>query len=348
MGRHRKKDRYLPNRVYRRRGKFYFDNPASGKWEPLGADLSVALAKYGQLIGSVWNGRTLSSVFSRYKKEVTPLPIRGRARSEEAIDNEIRTLDRFDKLFGHMEQDALTTQDLYQYIDRRFDERKEFKGQNKAAPSAARHDVRFLKKVLRKGIKWSAGTVNAAMQIEFDPEPKNERDVTREEYSAVYALANERMQVAMDLASNIGQRRADMLRIRVKEDLTEEGIVIRQGKTGTTVLVLWTPALRATVDRALALPPDIPKDFLLRNREGQPYSPRGFGAIWQKLQRRAVKNGAIAQRFKFHDLRAKAATDKADETDEVQAQELLGHADIKTTRRNYIRHRKPRRVTPVR
>lgn len=56
---------------------------------------------------------------------------------------------------------------------------------------------------------------------------------------------------------------------------------------------------------------------------------------------------ALAARFKFHDLRAKAATDKADlETDE-EAQKLLGHREVKTTR-GYIRHKKPTRAKPVR
>jgi integrase len=202
--------------------------------------------------------------------------------------------------------------------------------------------------VLAKGIKWGAGEINAALNLELDPDPKNERDVTSEEYAAVYTLANDRIQIAMDLASNIGQRRGDLLSIRVKEHLTEEGVLVRQGKTGTLVLVEWTPGLRETVERALALPPDIPKDYLLRRRDGCPYTPEGFGAMWQRLQAKALRTGAIKVRFKFHDLRAMAATEKAEaETDEA-AQQLLGHADVRTTRRIYIRRKKARRATPVR
>lgn len=333
--------------MYERRGKFYFDSPVTGKWEPLGDDIASALAKYGQFIGPVWSGRTLSDVLQRYKTQITPLPLRGRQRTKEAIDNEIRTLDRFERLFGHMHQDSLTQQHLYTYIDRRIDEREEFLDLKKPAPSAARHDVRFLRKVLAKGIKWGAGTVNAALNLEMDPDPKNERDVIEAEFQAVYALANERMRIAMDLAANIGQRRADLLNIR-REHLTAEGILIRQGKTRQPLLIEWTETLREIVARALALKPDIPRDYLLRNRAGGKYSPRGFGAIWQKLQRKALRKGVIEARFKFHDLRAKAATEKALETTDEEAQELLGHVDVKTTRRNYIRRQKPKKVTPVR
>jgi integrase len=53
--------------------------------------------------------------------------------------------------------------------------------------------------------------------------------------------------------------------------------------------------------------------------------------MWQKLMRKAVRKGVIRKRFKFHDLRAMAATEKAlAETDEA-AQQLLGHSDVKAT-----------------
>jgi integrase len=57
---------------------------------------------------------------------------------------------------------------------------------------------------------------------------------------------------------------------------------------------------------------------------------------------------ALAKRFKFHDLRAKAATEKAEQGTDKDAQDLLAHQDIKTTPRNYIRRRKPTKATPVR
>jgi len=348
MGRRRKKDLHLPKRMYERRGKFYFDSPVTGKWEPLGDDIAIALAKYGQLIGPLWSGRTLADVFQRYQTQITPLPLRGRARTKEAIDNEIRTIGRFNRLFGHMHQDSLTQQHLYTYIDKRIDEREEFRDLKKAAPSAARHDVRFLRKVLAKGIKWGSGTVNAALNLELDADPKNERDVTEAEFQAVKALANERMQLAMELARNIGQRRADLLKIKPKRDFTPEGILVHQGKTKAPLVIEWTPTLREITDRLMALKPDIPREYLIRNRAGGPYSPRGFGAIWQKLQRKAMRKGVIESRYKFHDLRAKAATDKADQTTDQEASDLLGHASVRTTQRNYIRHRKPKKVTPVR
>lgn len=356
MGRRRKKNLHLPKRMYERRGKYYFDSPTTGKWEPLGDDYTVALGKYGQLAGPLWTGRTLHDVFTRYKTEITPQPIKGRERTQEAIDNELRTIDRFDRLFGHMHQDSLTQQHLYKYMDSRLDEREEFKHLKKKAPSAARHDVRFLKKVLTKGIKWAAGTVNPVVSLEFDPDPPDARDVTPEEYAAVYKLASERMQIAMELGDITGQDAQEIRLIRPKRDFSDEGITFRRGKTGNPVLVEWTPALRAVVARAEALKPDIPRDYLLRNEKGQPYTKDGFKSLWQKLMRKATspgKNGeppVLARRWKWKHLRKKAATDVAEQRGDEAAQKLLAHSDVKVTRKNYIqpRGRKPVKARPAR
>lgn len=355
MGRRRKRDLHLPKRMYARRGKFYFDSPTTGKWEPLGDDYQLALMAYGRLAGPLWTGRTLSEVFRRYKTEITPMAIKGRERDPEAITNELRTIDRFDRIFGDMRQDSLTQLHLYKYIDDRVDEREEFKHLKRKAPSAARHDVRFLRKMLAKGIKWGAGAANAVIGLEFDPDIPDARDVTPDEYQAVYKLASERMQIAMELGDITGQDAQEIRSVRWT-DVKDDGVHFRRGKTGNAVIVERTPALEAVLDRARLLKPDIPKDYVLRNETGRQYTRNGFKSLWQKLMRKATSKGkhgeppALAKRYKFKHLRKKAATDVAEQRDEVEAQKLLAHSDVKVTRKNYIqpRGRKPVKATPVR
>lgn len=348
MGRRRKSNLHLPQRMYERRGKYYFAQPITNVWLPLGDDIGLALAEYGRIVGASWHGRTLGDTLTRYKTTVTAL-----LESKAQRDNDIRTLDRFNGVFGRLLPDAVTAPHLYKYIEDRIDERPEFVERKIPAPAAAEKDIRLLAKVYKKANKWGTATVNPALNIEFDKRPKNTRDVTQPEYDAVYALATERMQIAMDLASNIGQRRADILRIRPKQDFTDEGILLQQGKTKTPLLIKWTPGLRASVERAKALKPEIPRDYLLRTRAGKGYTPSGFGANWQRLMNKATSPGpngeppVLSAWFKFHDFRAKAATEKAEQGTEDDAKELLGHKDVKTTR-GYIRRVKPKRVTPVR
>ena len=74
------------------------------------------------------------------------------------------------------------------------------------------------------------------------------------------------------------------------------------------------------------------------NRRGQVYTGDGFRTLWQKLMRKALETNAIAERFTFHDLRAKAGSDSNDDR-------LLGHQDVRTLNRHY--KRKATRVTPL-
>jgi integrase len=191
--------------------------------------------------------------------------------------------------------------------------------------------------VFAKAIRWGAATVNPVRTLERMPKRRRTRYVTDAEYAAVYALASERMQIAMDLALDTGQRRGDLLSL-TRAHLTGEGIVFRQGKTGSGVLVEWTEHLKKTVERAKALKPQVPGEYLLRTRNGGPYSARGFSAIWQRLMRKAVgprrigAAPALAERFTFHDLRAKCASDNASLEG---AAALLGHANAQTTKDAY-------------
>ena len=90
--------------------------------------------------------------------------------------------------------------------------------------------------------------------------------------------------------------------------------------------------LRAIIDRAKRLAPQIPGDYLIRTRRGKPCTAEGFSAIWQRAMAKHVKAGG--QRFSFHDLRSVSA-DGAATAEEAQAR--LGHASVQTTRRHYLR-----------
>jgi len=290
-----------------------------------------AFKEYARLAGPHRRVHTLADVIEKYRLEVLPLK-----RSEKTrLDQDI-ALQRLSRVFGHKLPDDLTAPEIYEYIDRRVT--KEIVRANghvipsRPAPVAARHEITLLGHVLVKAIRWGAGTHNVVRTLERLPKGKRDRYVTDAEVEAVKALASPRLRLAIDLARNIGQRLGDLLRIR-REHITEKGIVIHQGKTGKGVLIEITPALDATIKELWALAPQIPRDYLLRRLDGQPYTTNGFSAMWQKLMAEYMKAGG--QRFTFHDLRAKAGSDKA--TIE-EAQALLGHASSETTKRVYKRN----------
>jgi len=103
-------------------------------------------------------------------------------------------------------------------------------------------------------------------------------------------------------------------------------------------VIEWSDELRRIVDRAKALKPQVPGEYLIRTREGHPYTAEGFSANWQRLIAKHVAAGG--QRFTWHDLRSVAADTGTLE----EARDRLGHADGSTTARFY--RRGPQRGRP--
>lgn len=320
MGRRRKFDLHLPRGLTCENGTYFFRGK-DRKRQNLGQDYGAAIIEYTRVCGVPTRCRTLHDVIERYRLEVLPLK-----RSAMTRENEGRALTLLDKVFGHFLPDNITAPMCYGYMDKR-------RAKNgKHAPVSGRHEIALLGHVLGKAIRWGAGIANVVRTLEKMKKSKRTRYVTDDEYTACRALANPRMRLAMDLARNIGQRRGDLLKLK-HEDCTDAGIIVRQGKTGAGVIVQWTPTLRKTIRALKALPPDIPRAYVLRNRSGLPYTGSGFSAIWQRLMAVFVRRGGV--RFTFHDLRAKAASDMG--TVEG-AQALLGHASSETTKRVYKRN----------
>lgn len=319
MGRRRTHDTDLPRGMTFERGTYFFRGKDRIRVN-LGDDYSKAMSMYVRLRGPLVRCHTLHDVIERYRLEILPL------KSKTLREDEARSLTRLDRVFGHQLPDEITAPECYAYLDTRKT------ADGKPAPVAARHEISLLGHVLVKSIRWGAGVANVVRTLERAPKVTRRRYVTDDEFAACRALANPRMQVAMDLARNIGQRRGDLLKLK-HEDCTDDGIIVRQGKTGAGVIIEWTPTLREIIRSAKRLQPDIPRDFVLRTRSGGPCTRAGFSAIWQRLMAKFVGRGGV--RFTFHDLRAKAGSDKA--TIE-EAQALLGHASPETTKRVYKRN----------
>jgi integrase len=325
MGRRRKHDRHLPQRVYLKCGTYWF-RPKGAKPCNLGRELGPALAKYGELIHGNWSGRTLGDVIDRYRIDVLPLK-----SSEKTRENEGAALTRLKAWGGHMLPDNVTQQQLYQYIDRRRKVVDKKTGQTAPAPEAARHEIALLGHVFKKAIRWGVASQNPVAGLEKADRKKQRPPVPPEQLQAVRALATERMRLAIDLAVCMGPRRGNLLTL-TRDNCTEEGIEFLNTKGQRLQLIEWSDDLRAIVDQLKALKPQVgPGRFLLRTREGKGYTGDGFSANWQRLMAKHVKAGG--QRFTFHDLRSVAA----DEGTLEEARARLGHASSSTTQRFYRR-----------
>ncbi len=122
------------------------------------------------------------------------------------------------------------------------------------------------------------GALNPVRGLDFGERAGKRAQVPLGQVEAVRALASERIRVAIDLAVSTGQRRGDLLTLR-RSQLTDEGVLFRQSKTGADVLIEWSNDLHAIVERAKQLTPQIPAEYLIRTQHGKPYTARLLGYL---------------------------------------------------------------------
>jgi integrase len=105
----------------------------------------------------------------------------------------------------------------------------------------------------------------------------------------------------------------------------------------------WSEALRSTVKRALAEPPQV-RQPIICNTQGKACTVDGFNTIFYRRMSELVKDkrSGLTERFQFRDLRAKSASYDTVEDESKR----LGHADPKITERVY--RRKAERAKPLR
>ena len=340
MGRQRHGDKHLPQRVYLRRGRYYYVD-LSGKWHNLGRDLSSMYRGLATLVEAGRSCLSMSNVFDRYLIEVLPgLAPRTQSDYRGYIEN-LRVV------FGTAPPREVTAGHVSDYQAKRAERSVVQANREKSCLSA----------VFTAALKWHAVATNPCRLIPKLRESERDRYVTDAEFTAVYKLASPMMQCAMDLATMTGQREGDLLKLS-RSQLTEEGIAFTIGKskrrhprhgkiveTAKKLIIEWTPELRSITERLKKLGPDI-RPTLLCNLQGKPFTSDGFRSNWHRLMERATTAGqdgtppALAERFTFHDLRAKSASD-----DNLEgATERLAHEDPRTTQKVY--RRKPRRARP--
>lgn len=267
--------------------------------------------------------RTMADLFDRYQREVMP------HKAERTRRDNAHQMKRLRAALGHMRPSELRTVDVYTYRDARGEKSR----------VAANRELELLSHVCTKARQWGAMTHHPCLRVEkFRLKPRS-RYVSDAEFELVRSLAPPMVQIAMDLALHTGQRRGDILAL-TRDDLTEAGILFRQGKTGKVLTVGWSDELRAIVERAKAIEPQV-RRHLVCTRSGKAYSGNGFNSVWQRVMAAALERGLV-ERFTFHDLRGKSASD-----DELEAaSKRLGHADPRITQRVY--RRKAEVVTPLR
>lgn len=300
--------------MYAYRGKrrtTYYTITASNQRINLGHDLIEAKRTLLDIEAGKPVAGSIAELIDRYMREVSPKKAPATHKDEKASKVFLA------KVFGKMRPQDVRPVHVARYLDER----------GKTAPVRANREKALLSHIYSMAMRWGIVDSNPCRGVARNTETPRDRLVTDGELCGFMVTAISQGETGSMLALSAwlayltSQRRGDLLRIRL-DQLTDDGIMIQQGKTGSRVLIEWTQKLRQCVAELRALPRPVRGMFLICNKAGQPYTDAGFKAMWGRVMTSWVEAGG--ERFHFHDLRAKAITKMVE--DGRQARDLSGHA----------------------
>ena len=257
---------------------------------------------------------TMNDLFDRYMMEVAPL------KAKETYRSNLKQMPKLRAAFGHIPPEAITPVHIYRYLDVR----------GKTAPVSANRDKALLSHVFTMAIRWGAAQNNPCRNVKRLPEKRRDRYITDKEFLAVKKLASPLIACVMDFAYLTGQRLSDILKVKLA-DIGDDGISIEIGKTKNKILIEWSDALCAVIAESKRIRGRVTGLYLFCNRKGRPYTRDGFSSLWQRLMKEVVAEGVLTERFRFHDIRRKSATDLEKASGREQARRLLGHGSQQMT-----------------
>ena len=151
--------------------------------------------------------------------------------------------------------------------------------------------------------------------------------------------SGEIMPAVIDMAYLTGQRLGDISSLRW-DKFADKGIAFETQKTKAKIMVSWKPKLEALKKRLIALKNN--EEFVFSQNNGQQLQKSSISKYWVDACKRAnIKNAH------FHDIRAKALTDKEEKEGLTAAQRMDGHTTQKQTS-DYVRQIKHRVTSATR
>lgn len=285
----------MPPRVYKGKSAFEF-KPKSGG--------TVRLCNLDATKSKVWQEYEKQIELSNSASTVHSL-LHNFMASADFRDLAIATQKDYTKYskkllaaFGPMHCDKVQPKHVRQFMD--------ILGQ-KSPVQANRHKA-FLSRSYRWAFERGKVASNPCTGVRQFKETPRDRYVEDYEYEAVYAQACSVVKAAMEISYICMARKADVIKLH-KSQLLEEGIYIRQGKTGKKQIKEWGPRLHAAVTFANAAVGNIESMYVIQQKNGSPFALASFDQRWRKNIIKAREITGLPLDFTFHDLKAKGISD---------------------------------------
>lgn len=183
----------------------------------------------------------------------------------------------------------------------------------------------------------------------IDGHKESGRDVYVEDdvYLAVWNAAEAPLRDLLDLAYLTGQRPADVRKMTLADE-RDGALAVKQNKGGTKVRVAIEGDLAVLMARIKSRKSS--SLMLINDEAGQPMTYNKMRGAFDRARDAAVAANPLLEKkirqYQVRDLRAKAGTDKEEESGMEAAQAQLGHSSPTMTAK-YVRHRRGKLVAPT-
>ncbi|TCG09301.1 hypothetical protein BZM27_05735 [Paraburkholderia steynii] len=357
MGRKPTRNTHLPPGMRaRHRGEtiyYYYDHGGKPRREEsLGTDYRKAVTRWAEIEQADTPkdaGSTFRDAVTVYLREELP-----RKKPRTQSDN----LEELANLKEYFEDDTpldeIEPMHVSAYLRWRYEKSvKWFASKGRAAPPNAGHaranrELSLFSHIFNKaravGLTKAANPCTGVKRNTVEG-----RDVYVEDdlFARVYEKADQPTKDFMDLAYLAGQRPQDTLNFD-ERDIRDGFLLIDQGKTGKKIRMEIAGELKTAIERIKARKASykVVSTALVVNEKGQRMTLNAMQMRFKNARRAAgIKDD---NSFQLRDLRAKAATDKADSSGDIrEAQKQLGHESVTMTE-HYVRKRRGEKVGPTR
>lgn len=323
MGRRRKSLLDLPPRMHLKSGTYYYVTTGTPrKWIKLSKDLDEARFAWAKIESGESNGMLLSRMIDDWMQTEAYTSLS--YNTHKVYRSVIKQLKA---VFNEFSVQDIEPKHIAEWQDAHHSKVMSNTGKS------------ILTTVLNIAVRKGYINRNPAKEIENIPVSRRKRYLTDEEYKEIRKHASEPLAAAMDISYATGARISDVISIRL-QDITDEGLMIRQIKTKKLQFFKMTDSLKAAIDAAKKIPRPVRGMYLLCTLRGRPYQYAQMNAWWV-----AARDAAGVSDAHFHDIRGKSATDAKRLGQDYQS--LLGHT-TKAMSDSYIKLEDAQIVEPLR
>ena len=315
MGRKRRSNKHLPERMRLSHGRYYLTRYVDGKqkWIALGKDYASATARYAELEGIDDKGdpeKKFSELADRFEADCYP---RYSDNSQRSFRSWIKPLRA---VFSPVPISDIRQMDAARYLD-----------ESKYQVSANRQ-ISLLSVMLNEAVRWGWIENNPLLHMRKHKEEARRRYLSDEELQTLVDSADYQMARLIRIAYLTALRKSDIVAIQWK-DLKDGALYIVQQKTKTPVAFSLDGELGQLFNE-LRKGRKILSPYVFTNKHNTNVSDRTVDTYWWRVRAKSGIKNVV-----FHDLRRKRLTDLTTSHGEQFAQRVAGHKDRKSTARYY-------------